>query len=70
MASRVLKWFYDTSPSTATTAARRGSLIGGAKTLRAQARWTRWFMWFGPPEHNTLCPQENKSCIVVCAVSL
>jgi hypothetical protein len=23
-------------------------------------------MWFEPPEHNTLCPLENESCITVC----
>jgi hypothetical protein len=23
-------------------------------------------MWFEPPEHNTLCPRENESCIAVC----
>jgi hypothetical protein len=27
-------------------------------------------MWFGPPEHNTLRPQENESCIVVCCFSV
>jgi hypothetical protein len=30
------KWFYDTSPGTATRAACRGSLIGGNKTLDTQ----------------------------------
>jgi hypothetical protein len=34
------KGFYDTSFGTATRAAHGGSLIGGAKTLHAQARWT------------------------------
>jgi hypothetical protein len=24
------------------------------------------FMWFGPPECNTLHPRENGSCIIVC----
>jgi hypothetical protein len=29
-----------------------------------RARWTWWFMWFGPLERNTLRPQES-CCIVV-----
>jgi cysteine synthase len=40
-AELVLKSFYDTFPGTATRAARGGSLIGGARTLHTQARWTR-----------------------------
>jgi hypothetical protein len=66
----LLKWFNDTSPDIATRAARGGSLIGGVKTLHAQARWTRWFTWFKPPERNTLHPRKNESCIAVCAVQL
>jgi hypothetical protein len=34
----LLKWFYDTSPGTATRAARGGLLIGGTKALDAEAR--------------------------------
>jgi hypothetical protein len=37
------KWFYDTSPDTATRAVRGGSLIGWTNSLNAEARWTRWF---------------------------
>jgi hypothetical protein len=58
------KWFYDTSPGTTTRAVRGGSLIEGTKALDAQARWTRWFTWFEPPERNTIHPRENGSCIV------
>jgi hypothetical protein len=67
------KWFYDTSPDTATRVAREGSLIGGTNAIDAQGVsydgtwWTQGFMWFGPPEHNTLRPWENGSyCNVVC----
>jgi hypothetical protein len=62
--SCVLKLFYG---SIATGATHGGSLIGGAKTLRVQARRTRWFE---PPERNTLRPQENVRCIIVCNVPL
>jgi hypothetical protein len=71
------KWFYDTFPGTATRAARGGSLSGGIKSLNAQGvsyketRLTREFTWFGPPERNTLRPQENGSyCIVVCVIQI
>jgi hypothetical protein len=66
------KWFYDTSSVTATRVAHGGSLIRGTKALDAQGvsyeetQWTQGFMWFGPPECNTLRPQENVSCIAVC----
>jgi hypothetical protein len=44
----------------------------GTKALDAQVRWTRWFMWFGSPEHNTIRLRDNESyCIVqVLAFSL
>jgi hypothetical protein len=68
------KWFYDTSPGTATRATRTGSLIGGTKPLDTQGvsyEGTLWFTWLGPPERNTIRPRENGSCcIVVCAVQL
>jgi hypothetical protein len=71
------KWFYDTSPVTATKAAHEGFLIGRTKTFNAQGvsyegtRWTQEFTWFGSPERNTLRPQENVSCcIVMCCSSL
>jgi hypothetical protein len=72
----VSKWFYDTSLSTTTRAARGGSLIGGTKTLDAQCvsyegtQWTRGFMWFRSPERNPLRPRENESCIVVYVIQL
>jgi hypothetical protein len=28
------------------------------------------FMWFEPPERNTLRPRENESCITVCCSSV
>jgi hypothetical protein len=55
-AKRVSKWFYDTSPGTVTRAVYRGLLIGEAKALHVQARWTQWFTWFGPSERSTLRP--------------
>jgi hypothetical protein len=71
------KWFYDTSPGTATRAARGGSLIGGTKTLHAQGvsyeeTWrTQGFTWFGPLERNTVHPRQKESCcITVCYSSL
>jgi hypothetical protein len=70
------KWLYDTSPSTATRAARGGSLIGATKALDAQdvsyegTRWTRGFTWFGPLQRNTLRPRKNGSCIAVCYSSV
>jgi hypothetical protein len=68
------KWFYDTSPGTATRAAYEDSLIGGTKALYTQGvsyEGTWRVTWFGPPERNTLCPQENEGyCIVVCVVQL
>jgi hypothetical protein len=67
IACQMSKWFYGTSLSTATRAAHEDSLIGGTKSLDAQARWT-W--WFGPLERNILCLGENESCIVVCVVQL
>jgi hypothetical protein len=70
LARQMSKWFYDTSSGTATRAACGGSLIGGAKVLRVQARWARWFTWFGPPECNALRPWENVSYIAVHAVQL
>jgi hypothetical protein len=39
--------------------------------LGAQARWTRWFTWFGPPKRNTLGPQRGLLyCYVWCCFSL
>jgi hypothetical protein len=31
-----------------------------------RARWTRWFMWFRPLEHNTLHPWREYYCIASC----
>jgi hypothetical protein len=57
------KWFYNTSTGVATGAARWGSFVGGSfGLLVASYGWTRWiqrFMWFGPPERNTLRLREN-----------
>jgi hypothetical protein len=70
------KWFYNTSSGTAIRAAHKSSLIEGTKSLDAQdvryegTRWTRVFMWFRSLERNTLRPQKNESCIVVCVVPL
>jgi hypothetical protein len=40
-----------------------GSFVGGAQIARGVGypgiRWTRRFMWFGPPERNTLRPWVN-----------
>jgi hypothetical protein len=70
LAHQILKWFYDTSSGTATRAARIDLLIGWAKALRVQARWTWWFRWFRPPERNTIRPRENVRRIVVYAIQL
>jgi hypothetical protein len=57
------KWFYDTSTSAATGAARCGSFVGGAQIARGvgypRILWTRRLTWFGPPERNTLRPRVN-----------
>jgi hypothetical protein len=58
-----LKWFYDTSTVAATEVARCGSFIGGAQIARGVDYegiwWSRGFMWFRPPERNTLRLREN-----------
>jgi hypothetical protein len=63
LASRLSKWFYDTSVGAATGAAHCVSFIGnGFSLLVISYWWTQciWrFMWFGPSEHNTLRPREN-----------
>jgi hypothetical protein len=68
------KWFHNTSSDTVIRAARKGSLIGGTKTLDAQGvsyDETRWFTWFRPPERNTIHQRENGSCcIAVCCSNL
>jgi hypothetical protein len=67
----LLKWFYNTSPNTATRAAHGGSLTGGTKDLDTQGisyqrtQWTRGFTWYEPPERNTLRPWDNGSCCIV-----
>jgi hypothetical protein len=64
----MLKWFYDTSTSTATRAARCGSLLEGLRSLELadmeEVRWTQGFTWFGPPESNILRPWEM--CALLC----
>jgi hypothetical protein len=44
-------------------------IVEGAKSLKLiameEARWTRGFTWFGPPECNTLRQQEM--CVLLCA---
>jgi hypothetical protein len=60
----------DTFPGATTRAARGGLLIGETKALDAQARWTRWFMWFGLSEHNTLHPRRELLYCCVCCSSL
>jgi hypothetical protein len=63
------KWFYDTSTGAATGAARCGSFVGGGFGLLVasyeEIRWTRGFMWFGPPKHNTLRPRV-KGVVLLC----
>jgi hypothetical protein len=58
----MLKWFYDTSTGTATRVAHCGSLLEGLPSLALQL-WMKQgghdFTWFGPPEHNTLCPRDE-----------
>jgi hypothetical protein len=65
------KWFYDTSLSNATRAARRGSLIGGIKAFHARGvshEGTRWFTWFGPPERNTYVHGRMKVVVLLCVL--
>jgi hypothetical protein len=63
------KWFYGTSTGTATRAARCGSLLEELRCLELaamdEARWTRVFTWFEPPEHNTLHPRRG---LLYCSV--
>jgi hypothetical protein len=63
------KWFYDTFTGTATRAARCGSFVreglGVSDVSYGGTRWRRGFTWFGPPERNTLHPQEILCCIAV-----
>jgi hypothetical protein len=58
LVEQMSKWFYDTFTGTATGATRCGSLLEGLRSLELtameEARWTRGFTWFRPPEHNTL----------------
>jgi hypothetical protein len=48
---------------------RYGSLVGGAQIARGVGyqgiRWTQKFMWFGPPERNTLRPWV-KGVVLLC----
>jgi hypothetical protein len=48
---------------------RCGSFVGGGFGLLVasyeEIRWTRRFMWFGPTEHNTLCPRV-KGVVLLC----
>jgi hypothetical protein len=60
---------YDTSLRTATRAAHGGLLIGGTKAPDTQASWTKWFTWFGTPEHITLRPQRELLYCYVCSSS-
>jgi hypothetical protein len=66
------KWFYDTSTSTATRAARCSLFVGeGLVLLGVSYRGTQWrrgFTWFGPTERNTLRPQENRCVVLLSAV--
>jgi hypothetical protein len=60
--------FYDTSTGTAVRAVRCGSLLEGLRLSYAQARWTQVFTWFGPPDRNTLRPQELLYCYMCVAL--
>jgi hypothetical protein len=46
-----------------------GSFVGGAQIARGVGypgiRWTRRFMWFGPPKRNTLRPRV-KEVVLLC----
>jgi hypothetical protein len=56
----ISRWFYDTSTSAATGAARYGSFDGKSfDLLVVSSRWTRGFTWFRMTERNILRPQEN-----------
>jgi hypothetical protein len=61
LARQMLKWFHYTFTSTAW---RRplwffvGEGFGRSSSSYGGTRWTRGFVWFGPPERNTLRPQE------------
>jgi hypothetical protein len=63
LARQMSKWFYDTSTGAATGVAHCGSFVGGVQIAQGVGyqgiRWTRGFMWFRPPERNTLRPQVN-----------
>jgi hypothetical protein len=68
------KWFYDTSTGAATGAARCGSFVGGAQIAQGVGYegiwWTRGFMWFWPPERNTLRPRVNGVVLLCLSVRL
>jgi hypothetical protein len=68
------KWFYNTSTGAATGAARCGSFVGGAQIAQGVGyqgiRWTRGFMWFRPPERNTLRPRVNGVVLLCLSVRL
>jgi hypothetical protein len=68
------KWFYDTSTNTTTTMTHCGSLLEGLRSLILQL-WKKQgghddFMWFGPPERNTLRPQDELYCYVFFKLAL
>jgi hypothetical protein len=53
---------------------RCGSFVGGAQIARGvgypEIRWTRRFMWFGPPERNTLRPRVKRVVLLCLSAQL
>jgi hypothetical protein len=61
LALRLSKWIYDTFIGAATGAARCDYfVVNGFGLLVDSSKCTRRFTWFGPREHNTLCPYKNE----------
>jgi hypothetical protein len=69
--SSMSKWFYDTFTGVVIGAVRCGSFVGeDFGLLVARIRWTRAFMWFRPPERNTLRLRVNGVVLLCLSVRL